>query len=76
MSVVPKHRVEFLIKPTTKSRYIILMCVHYSSVLLFVQPALFTETRTAGTQIFLKFKIVQLTHLGVFPRVNDTDILP
>jgi hypothetical protein len=26
MSVVPKHEVEYLIKPTTKPRYIILMC--------------------------------------------------
>jgi len=46
--------VECLIKPTTKPRYTILMCVHYeySSVLLLVQAAVFTETRTVGTQTF------------------------
>ena len=48
MSVVPKHGVECLIKPTTKPRYTILMCVRYSSVLLLVQAAVFTETRTVG----------------------------
>jgi hypothetical protein len=52
MSVFPKLGVEFLIKLTTKPRYTILMCEHYSSVLLFVQAAVFAETRTVGTQTF------------------------
>lgn len=52
MSVFPKLGVEFLIKPTTKPRYTILMCEHYSSVLLLVQAVVFAETRTAGTQTF------------------------
>jgi hypothetical protein len=46
VSAFPKHGVESLIKFVTKPRYIVFTCVSYSSELLFVQSALFTEPHT------------------------------